>query len=277
MNVDLYQACIFCSRPRDAYSDPSLYSSLGRRSQESSTSFSVAHRSKASAGFGNPAGKVDISSARHTSEGVSPKSGSPINSRPDVTHEETSTSLSEISKYAHRRAERELPIEEPVDETQNHRKSEKSAITGDEISIPEDTYEQWIAADILRDDYGDTRLSDDVEQEYVDGPPSDPESDFDSFLRSLTEPRTDDHSSDDSDRSERTKTKPNRGPLLPPVIYMLLLRVCGLVTRLFEPNPLPGRTRIRWRCVSCSRYVLLMQKFFLHMTVTMRLLWLLIF
>lgn len=262
MNVDLYQACIFCSRARDAYSDPSLYSSLIRRSQESSASFSVAHRSKTSAGFGSPASKVDISSARQTSEGTSPKSGSPINSRPDVTHEETSTPLSKISKYADRRAERELPIEEPVDETQNHRKSDKSAITGDEISIPEDTYEQWLTADILRDDYEDTQLSDDVEQEYINGPPSDSESDFDSFLRSLIEPRTGDHSSDDPDRSEQTKTKLNIGPLLPPVIYMLLLRVCGMVTRLFEPNPLPGRTRIRWRCVSCSRYVLLTQKCF---------------
>ena len=142
MNVDLYQACIFCSRPRDAYSDALFQFSLRRGSQESSASFSVAHRSKASADFGSPAGKVDISSARHTSEGASPKSGSLINSGPDVTHEETSTSLSKISKDAHRRAERKLPLEEPVDETQNHSKLEKSAITGDEISIPGDTYEQ---------------------------------------------------------------------------------------------------------------------------------------
>ena len=261
MSVALHPACIFCSRPRDAYSNPLYYSSPIRSSQESSASFSVAHHDEASAGFGSSAGKVDIRSARHTSEGASPKSGSPIGSLPDAAREETSTSLPKISKYAPQRAERDLLIEGSGDETQNHRTSDKSAIVRDEISIPEDTYEQWIAADILRDEYRDTRPSDDVEQEYIDGPPSDPESDFDGFLRSLTEPRTGEHSSDDPARSERNKIKLNRGSLLPPFVYMPLVRVSGMVTRLFEPNPLPGRTRIRWRCVSCSRYVLLMQEY----------------
>ena len=253
MNVGLDYYCVHCFRARDFYSTPPLPRLYEQSRQWGSTSYGTA-------GLGRSAGKADIDRALPTSEGASQKSGSPVHIRHDVTPEESSISLSKIAKHAHGQSERELSLKVPVDETQNHKESDKSAIAGDEISIPEVTYEQWIAADILRDDYGDTRATDDVEQGYIDGPPSDPESDFDSFLRSLTEPRNGEHSSGNPARSEQTKTKVNRGSLLPPVIYMLLVRVCGLVTRLFEPNPLPGRTRIRWRCVSCSRYVLLMQK-----------------
>ena len=260
MDLDLYEHCKFCFRARDPYSDPPVHQSTGQRSQEGSASFSAASRSKATAGLGRSAAKVDISSALPTSEGASPKSGSPINIRHDVTPEETSISLSKVSKHAHGPSKRELPLEEPVDEAQNHKEPDKSAIPADEISIPEDTYEQWIADDILRDISGDTGVSDDVGPERVRGFSSDPESDLDSLLGPLLEPSTGDRSSDDSDTSEQTRTKLNRGHLLPAIIYMLLVRVCGIVTRLFEPNPLPGRTRIRWRCVSYSRYVLLMQK-----------------
>ena len=193
------------------------------------------------------------------SEGASPKSEYPINIRHDVTPEETSISLSRISKHAHGPLEREFSLEEPVDSAQDHEEPDKSAITADDISIREDTYEQWLADDILRDISRDTGVSDDVETKPVHGPSSDPESDLDSLLGPVIEPRTGDRSSDDPDTSEQTKAKLNRGPLLPPVIFMLLVRVCGIVTRLFEPNPLPGRTRIRWKCVSYSRYVLFMQ------------------
>ena len=105
-----------------------------------------------------------------------------------------------------------------------------------------------------------TELSDDVEPKRVHGPSSDPESDLDARPGPIIKPRTGDCSSDDPETSEQTRTKINKGPFLPPVIYMLLVRVCGIVTRLFEPSPLPGRTRIRWRCVSYSRLLILMQK-----------------
>ncbi len=222
MNLVFETHCSKCGRARDLYSFASLHEFTGQSSQGSSASFGAAHQP--------------------TSEGASPKSGSPINIRHDVTPEETSTSLSKISKHAHGPWERKFPLEEPVDETQDH------------------TYEQWIVDGILRDDSGDTRLSDDVEPKRVHGPSSDPESDLDASLGPSIKPRTDDGSSNDPDTSEQTRTKIYKGPLLPPVIYMLLVRVCGIVTRLFEPNPLPGRTRIRWRCVSYSRYVLLTRK-----------------
>ena len=128
-------------------------------------------------------------------------SGSPINIRHDVTREETSTSLSKRSEHAHGPWERKFPLEEPDDELQDR------------------IYEQWIVDGILRDDSGDTRLSDDVEPKQVHGPSSDPESDLDSLLGPLTEPRTGDRSSDDLDTSEQIRTKINKGPLLPPVIY----------------------------------------------------------
>ncbi len=140
------------------------------------------------------------------------------------------------------------------------KKPDKSTITGDEISIREDTYDPWLADDLLRDDSGDTIPSDDDEQERLHGPSLDPESDLGSLLRPLIEPRTGDRSSDDPDTSEESRTKIHKGLLLPSVIYMLLVRVCSIVTRHFEPNPLVGRTRIRWRCVSCSQYFLLIQK-----------------
>ena len=113
---------------------------------------------------------------------------------------------------------------------------------------------------VVRDISGDTRVSDDVEPKRGHGSSLDPESDLDSLLEPLIEPRIGDPGSDAPDTSEQTRATPNRGSLLPPVIYMLFVRVCGMVTRLFERNPLPRRTRIRWRCVSYSRYVLLTEK-----------------
>ena len=77
------------------------------------------------------------------------------------------------------------------------------------IPIREHTYEQWIAKSILRDDSGDTKLSDDVEPKYVHESSSDPESDLDSVLGPLAEPRTGDRSSDDLDTNEQTRTKFN--------------------------------------------------------------------
>ena len=217
------------------------------------------HRKSIATAIERSAGKADISSAQPTSEGASPKSQSSVNFRRGVTPEETSISLSKISKHAHGPSERASFSEKPVDQTQNPTNPDKSTITDNKIPFREDTYEQRIADGILRDVYGDTKLSDDFEPKYVHEPSSDPESDLDSVLEPLTKPRTGDRSSDDLDTSEQTITKLNRGPLLPPVIHMLLVRVCGIVTRVFEPNPLPGRRRIRWRCVSCSRHVLFMQ------------------
>ena len=260
MNLDLYQSCIFCFRVRDAYSDPPVHQFAGQANQGTSASFSAAHRSKATDDLGRSAGKVNTSSARSTSEGASPKSGSSIDIGHDVTPEETFISLAKTSKHAHGPSFRELPLVEPVDEARNHKESDKSAITADEIPIREDTYEQWIADNLLRDIPEDTRVTDDVGSKRVSGPSSDPKSDLNSLLGPLTEPRSGDRNSDDPNTSEQTRPKFNRGPLLPSVIYMPFVRVCGIVTRLFEPSPLPGRRRIRWRCVSYCRYVLLMQK-----------------
>ena len=252
MNLVLEAHCTECARARDTYAI--LPQFTGQSSPGSSASFGTAHRSSIAI-----AGKADISSAQPTSQGTSPKSGSPIDIGHDVRPEKMSASLTKISKHVHGPSERKSPLEEPANETQSQRKPDKSAITEDKISISEDTYEQWIADGILRDDSGDTKLSDDVEPKYVHESSSDPESDLDSVLGPLTEPRTGDRSSDDLDTSEQTRTKFDRRPLLPPVIYMLLVRVCDFVTRVFEPNPLPGRRRVRWRCVSYSRHVLLMQ------------------
>ena len=218
-----------------------MHQSTGQGSKGRSASSGAAHRSSiATANFSRSAGKADISSAQPTSEGASPKSGSRMYFRDEATPEDTSTSLSSISKHAHGPWERNFPLEEPVDETQDH------------------TYEQWIVDGILRDDSGDTELSDDVEPKRVHGPSSDPESDLDARPGPLIKPRTGDCSSDDPETSEQTRTKINKGPFWPPVIYMLLVRVCGIVTRFVEPSPLPGRTRIRWRCVSYSRLLILM-------------------
>ena len=139
--------CNNCGRTRDAYSRPPLPQLRGHRSQGSSASFSAARHSKVTASVGRSAGKVDISSAYSTSEGASPKSGSPINIRHDVTPERTSISISKISKHANGPSERELPLEEPIDETQYQKESEKRTITADEIPFREDTYEPWIADD----------------------------------------------------------------------------------------------------------------------------------
>ena len=142
MTIGLDQYCVNCLRARDAYSDPPPSRFREQRSQGSSTSFEAAHPGKAAADLGRSAGKVDISSAQSTSEGASPKSGSLIDSRHNVTPEERFISLSKISKHAHGPPERELPFEEPVDQAQHHKKSKKkSGITTDEISIREDTYE----------------------------------------------------------------------------------------------------------------------------------------
>ena len=129
----------------------------------------------------------------------------------------------------------------------------------------------------MRGDSGDIRLSGNVGQEYVHGHSSDSESNLSSLIGPLIEPRMDDRSSDDSVASEKSRRKIHRGFLLPPVIYMLLVRVCGIVIRLFEPNPLPGTTRIRWRCVSHSQYVYTCSEMPFHMMVNMQLLWLLTF
>ena len=258
MRVALENACYNCARRRDALSIPPPsppWSPLfrGRSRQEGSTSYRATP-------LGRSAGEVDISSARLASEGVSPKSASPTDSRHDETPEETSLSLSEGSKHAHRPSEPELPLELPVDGAQDNREQDKSAITADEISIREDNHEQWIADDVSKDIFkdisGDAKVNGDV-------PSADPESERDSLCGPLGEPSNGDRSSDDPNKSEQTRTKLSRGPLLPPVLFMLLVKVCGIVTRLFEPNPLPGRTRIRWRCVSYSRYASLMQKYLL--------------
>ena len=246
MLVSLEVHCSNCFRVRDVYSiqfpTPRPPPFRGQRRQ------GAAGPSKATAGLGRSAGKVDVSSARPTSEGVSRKSGSPTDSRHDVTPEETSISLLKRSKHAHRPSEPEFPLGLSFDdEAQNNRELDKSAITADEISVSENIY------DVLRD------ISEDIE---VSGPSSDAESDLDSLRGTLLEPETGYRSSDNPEASERSRAKLKRGLLVPPVIYMLLVRVCGIVTRLFEPNPLPGKTRIRWRCVSYSRYVLLIHKCF---------------
>ena len=122
----------------------------------------------------------------------------------------------------------------------------------------------WIAEEKLyKQCTADDVLSDISENTEVSGPSWDPESDLDSLGGPLREPETGDRSSDNPDTSERPRAKPKRGLLVPRVICMLLVRICGIVTRLFQPNPLPGKTRIRWRCVSYSRYVLLIQKYLL--------------
>ena len=262
MTVGLYTHCIYCGQKRDFYSHspPPAPRFGGQRSQGSSASYSTARRGKRAASVGRSAGKVDISSAQSTSDGASPKSGSPINIRYDVTPGETPISLSKISKHAHGPSEPGLPSNEPGDEAQYHRGSEKSAITADEFSIREDTYEQWIADDLLRHTPEDTRVSDDVEPQRGHGSSSNPESDLDSLGGPLAGPRTSDRSADDPVTSKQLRRKTNNIPLLPPVIDMLLVQACGIVTRLFEASPLPGRTRIRWRCVRYPSYVLLMQK-----------------
>ena len=255
MNVVLDRFCAFCFRLRDTYSNPPLHQfTYTQRSQGSSASFGTTSYSTTAASSGRSTNKAAISKARPTSEGASQESGSPIRIRHHVTSEESSISLPKTSKHAHGPLERELSLEKPVDETQNYKKPDKSAITGNEIPIREYTYEQWIADRILRDVSGDTRPSDDVEQGSVH------ESDLDSLFESLIQPKTSDRSSDDAETSDETRTKTNNGPSLPSVLYMLLLRVCGIVTRLLEPNPLPGRTRIRWRCVSHSRYITLIKR-----------------
>ena len=245
MNPALYEHCKFCFRARDAYSDPSVHQTRGQRSQGTSASSSAARRSKATADFRKPAGRIDINS---------------IDIGHDVTPEETSISLSKISDHVHGPSERESALEKPIDEARNRKEPDKDVVAADETSILEDTYEQWIADDILRDTSGDERVSDDVEPKSVHETSSDPESDLDSLLEPLIEPRTGDRRSDAPDTGDQTRAKLDRGCLLPPIIYMLFIRVCGIVTRIFEPNPLPGRTRIRWRCVSFSRYVLLLRK-----------------
>ena len=200
-NIDTH--CTNCGRARDTYSGPLLPQFAGDRRRGGSASFGEVHHSSiASANFERSAGKADISSAQPTSEGASAKSQSSFNIRRNVTPEETSISLSKISKHAHGPSERASFSEEPIDQTQNPTKPNKSAITADENPIREDTYEQWIAADFLRDDSGDTRLSDDVEPKCVHEPSSDPESDLDGVLGPLTEPRAGDRSSADPDTSE---------------------------------------------------------------------------
>ena len=142
MTVGLDYFCVSCGRKRDLYSNPPPPPFGGQRGHGSSASFGAAGPSRATAGLGKSAGEVEISSARPTSEGVSPKSGSPTNGLHDVTPEETSISLLERSRNAHRPSEPELPVEVPVDEAQNSREPDKSAITADEISIPEKSYEE---------------------------------------------------------------------------------------------------------------------------------------
>lgn len=254
MTVGLDIFCYSCFRRRDACSDPPPpppHPFRGPTRHGSSLSIGAASPSKATARLGRSAGEADISSAPPTLEGVSPNSGSPTNSRHNVTPEETSLSLLGKSMHTHRPLEPESPLKAPVDEAQNNREPDKSAITADEISIPAKLYEQWTADDILRDISGDTEVS---------GPSWDPESDLDSLRGPLPEPETGDCRSDNPDTSERTRALLKRGLLVPLLIYMLLVRVCGIVTRLFEQNPLPGRTRVRWRCVSYSSYVLLIHK-----------------
>ena len=121
-----------------------MHQSTGQGSKGRSASSGAAHRSSiATANFSRSAGKADISSAQPKSEGASPKSGSPINIRDDVTPEDTSTSLSKISKHAHGPGERSFPLEKPVEEIQDH------------------TYEQWIVDGILRDDSGERKYCSD--------------------------------------------------------------------------------------------------------------------
>ena len=259
MNTVLHQACISCSRQRNTYSTVQFLDSEEEISQLSSAPFAAAHLITATAGSGRSAGKADIGRAPPTSEGASQKSGFPIGIRHDSMPEESSTSLWEAAEHVQGPSEHEVQSGKPVDETKNHREPDKVAITGDVISIIDDIYEQWNADDILREDSEDTEVSDDVEQKHVQGPSSVSGSDLDSLcsesdLDSLGEPlieaETSDCSSDDSDTSEESRTTIRRGFLLPPLIYMQLVRVCGTVVRLFEPNPLPGRNRIRWKCVS---------------------------
>ena len=259
MNTDVHQACIFCSRPRTTYSTVEFLGSEEEISQPSSAPFAAAHLITATAGSGRSAGKADIGRAQPTSEGASQKSGSPIDIRHDSTHEESSISLWKVAEHAQGPSEHEVTSGKPVEETKNHREPDKGAITGDAISISDDIYEQWIADDILSEDSGDTVLNDDVEQKHVQGPSSDfgsdldslcSENDLDSLGGPLIEVETNDCSSDDSDTSEGSRAMISRGFLLPPLIYMLLVRVCGIIARLFEPNPLSGRKRIRWTCVS---------------------------
>ena len=121
--------CFICGRRRDSYSNPPP--PPPRPSYRA-----AALRRSASVG--------DISSARPTSEGVSPKSVSPTDSRHDVTPEETSLSLLERSKHAHRPSELDLPLEVPVDEAQNNRERDKSTIIADAILFPKRSYEEWV-------------------------------------------------------------------------------------------------------------------------------------
>ena len=106
----------------------------------------------------------------------------------------------------------------------------------------------------------DDALRDISEDTEASGPTWDAESDLDSLRGPLLEPEPGERSSDNRDTSERTRARLKRGLLVPPIVYMLLVRVYGIVIRLFEPNPLPGKTRVRWRCVSYSRYALLIRK-----------------
>ena len=263
MIVGLHTHCIYCGRIRDIYlcPPPPPPQSRGQRSQGSSASHGAARRGKATASVGKFATKVDISSSQSTSDGSSAKSGSPINIHHDVTPEETPISLSKVSKHAHGPSDRRSLSKEPVDEAQYHKGSEKSAIRADEFSIREGAYEQWIADDVLRNNSEDTRVNDDVEPQRGHDSSSDPESDLDFLGGPLVGPRTSDRSSEDPVTSKQIRRKINKRPLSPPVIDMLLVRACGIVARLFEANPLPGRTRIRWRCVRYPSYVLLIQKY----------------
>ena len=226
MTVGLNTHCIYCDRIRDIYlrSPPTPPCFRGQRSQGSSASYSAARRGKATASVGRSSGKVDISSVQSTSDGASPKSGSPINICHDVTPEETPISVSKISKRAHGPSKRGLPLEEPVDEAPYHQGPETSAITADEFSIREDTYEQWIADDVLRHSSEDTRVSDDGEPQRGHGSSSDPESGLDILRGPLIRPRTSDRSSDDPVTSMQIRRKITMRSLLPPVIDMLLVR-----------------------------------------------------
>ena len=251
MRVGLDYYCVNCSIRRDAYSNPPP-PSLDQSRQGGSTSYGTA-------GLERSAGKADIGRALPMPERASQKSGFAVHAWHELTPEESHPPFLTVSEHAHGPWEHEVPSKKPVDETKHHRAPDKGAIAGDEVSISEDIYEQGAADDSLREGSGDTELSDDVELSHVRGPSSDPgsdldslcsESDLDSLDGPLIEVENGDCIPDISDTSEKSRMTIRRGVLLPPLIYMLLLRVCGIAARLLEPNPLPGRRRIRWTCVS---------------------------
>ena len=69
-----------------------------------------------------------------------------------------------------------------------------------------------------------------------------------------------DHGSENLGTGDKKEMKLENGKSMSSFIYMPLLEIFGFLSRTFEPSVSPGRTRIRWRCVSDFRCALLIWK-----------------